>query len=170
MENQQRAIKTPAWKSPWVIGWVASIFIVLAANLVMVYLAIRTNPGLVVEDYYERGQNYEKTLFSRRANDPGWHMSVDLPEDAVAGSEIPVSFSVLDRAGVPVTPDQVTFFAYRPSDSRRDFAVPMQEETRGLYTAKVMFRLKGVWDILVSARQGGEEYNLGRRIEVAAPY
>ena len=169
MQNQAEILKTPAWKSPWVIGWVTSIFIVLGVNLYMVILAIDTNPGLVVEDYYERGQDYERTLFAKQAADPGWHMTVNLPKRVTAGSVIPVHFSVLDKAGVPMEPDSVTFYAYRPSDAMQDFSVQMEKEAKGMYSAKAQFRLKGAWDILVSARTGEDEYHVGRRIDVAAP-
>ena len=169
MEDQTRTVKIPAWKSPWVIGWVISVLIVLGVNLFMVYLAIDTNPGLVVEDYYERGQDYEKRMFSKLARDPGWHMTINLPETVVAGNHTPVQFTLLDKAGVPVEPRSVTFYAYRPSDASKDFSVPMEKEAKGLYTAKAQFRLKGTWDILASVKAGTEEYNLGRRIHVIAP-
>lgn len=169
MEQQAQTNKTPAWKSPWLIGWMGLVLTVLAVNLVMVYLAIETNPGLVVEDYYDRGQDYEKTMFSKRANDPGWHMKVDLPEVLVAGEHIPVHFSVVDKSGVPVVADSAIFYAYRPSDVTRDFSQAMQQEATGLYSTKAQFRLKGVWDIMLAVTQGGEEYSIGRRINLVAP-
>ena len=86
-----------------------------------------------------------------------------------AGSLTSVQLSVLDKAGVPVTPDSVTFYAYRPSDATQDFSVPMDEQAAGLYTAKAEFRLKGAWDILASARSGEDEYHVGQRIVVVAP-
>ena len=52
---------TPAWKSPWVIGWIALVSVVLIVNLTLVILGISTNPGLVIETFYDRGQNHEKT-------------------------------------------------------------------------------------------------------------
>ena len=39
----------------------------------------------------------------------------------------------------PVQPDSVTFYAYRPSDAARDFSVPMERQTKGLYSAKAQF-------------------------------
>ena len=52
----------------------------------------------------------------------------------------------------------------------RDFSLSMAQEAKGLYTAKVKFRLKGLWDILVSVRSGEDEFNIGERINVVAPY
>ena len=37
------------------------------ANGVFIYLALNNNPGLVVDDYYERGQDYEKNMLKRMA-------------------------------------------------------------------------------------------------------
>ncbi len=168
MENP-RSTPTPAWKSPWVIGWVASVVIVLMVNAAMVWFAVTSNPGLVVKDYYERGQHYERSLLSRLAKDPGWLMTINLPQELVTGRMQPMRFSVVDKAGVPVRPEAVTFHAYRPSDASRDFSIPMKEEGAGRYRADAAFPLKGIWDILVSVRQGDDEYNVGRRITVLEP-
>ena len=45
----------------------------------------------------------------------------------------------------------------------------MEKQAKGLYSAKAQFVLKGYWDILVSARKGDDEYNVGQRIDVVAP-
>jgi len=159
----------PAWKSPWVIGWIALVLAVLGVNLTMVYLAIATNPGLVNEDFYERGQHYEQTLVSKMARNPGWELHQDVPDEIVAGKATIIRFFLVDKAGQPVIPDGVSFHAYRPSDSAQDFTLPMVEEGRGRYRVDVAFPLVGIWDTLVSVRQGEDEHNLGRRVRVRRP-
>lgn len=159
----------PAWKSPWVMAWIALVIAVLGVNGVMVYLAVATNPGLVVEDYYERGQNYERTMLSKDARKPGWILRADIPEQVKAGVVTPIRFFLVDKAGQPVTPESVELFAYRPSDASQDFSVPMTQEGPGRYLADVAFPLIGVWDTLVAARYGEGEYNVGQRINVRRP-
>ena len=159
----------PAWKSPWVIGWVALVLVVLGVNLTMVYLAIVTNPGLVAEDFYDRGQDYEQNMLSRMARHPGWQMHLDLPADIKAGESNRIRFFLTDKAGQPVTPGNVAFYAYRPSDALRDFAKPMQEEGSGRYGVDVSFPLIGVWDLLVAVGHDEDEYSVGRRIQVVQP-
>lgn len=159
----------PGWKSPWVIAWIALVIVVLGVNAVMVYLAVATNPGLVVEDYYERGQNFERTLFSKDARDPGWVLTTDIPQDIRAGELTKIRFFLVDKAGQPVTPDAVDLYVYRPSDAARDFSVGMKEEAPGRYMAEVSFPLVGVWDTLVAARNGEDEHHIGKRIEVERP-
>ena len=157
------------WRSPWVLAWIGLILVVLAVNFTFVYLAISTNPGLVSDDFYDRGQHYEQTLASRLARDPGWTLRTDIPDDLKPGESATVRVILVDKAGQPVTPDQVTFFAYRPSDKNRDFSVPMLEEGKGRYAARVSFPLFGAWDGLVAVRQGADEYTRGERIVVTRP-
>ena len=159
----------PAWKSPWVIAWIALVIAVLGVNFTMVYLAVATNPGLVVEDFYERGQHYERNMFSKEAGDLGWDLRADFPEDIRAGVSTSIHFFPVDRAGQPVTPDSVELFIYRPSDATRDFKVDMTEEGPGRYVANLSFPLIGVWDSLVAVRSGDDEYHVGQRIEVKRP-
>ena len=161
--------RTRAWKSPWVFAWVALVIAVLGVNAVMVYLAVATDPGLVVRDYYERGQHYERTMFSKNARDPGWVLHADMPADIVVGQRTRIHFFVVDKAGQPVTPKSVELFAYRPSDATRDFSAVMTEEGPGRYMADVSFPLIGVWDTLVAIRNGDDEYQVGKRIEVLRP-
>lgn len=156
-----------AWRSPWFLGWIGLVVVVLGVNATMIVLAFMTNPGLVVDDYYERGRDVERTLTTRRAEAPGWTMSLDTPADIAKNRSTMVRFYVVDSAGQPVRPDQVTYYAYRPSDPSADFSVPMVEEAPGRYAAEVSFSLSGLWDTLVAAQTDGQEVAYDQRIGVA---
>lgn len=156
-----------AWRSPWVRAWVATLLVVVSANVLMIYLAIDANPGLVVEDYYERGQDYEKNMVARMERDPRWRMRIKTSNTPPLATPVPINFSVMDKEGQPVIPDAVTFYVYRPSDAKQDFSVPMQQQSPGHYLADVSFPLKGVWDTLVSVQKGDEEYHQALRVIVA---
>jgi nitrogen fixation protein FixH len=161
--------QTSAWRSPWVIGWVGLVVVVLGVNLTMVVLAVATNPGLVNDNYYERGQHYERTMMSRLARDPGWTLTADFPDDIRLNEPTTLRVFLVDKAGQPVSPEGVTFHAYRPSDKSMDFSAPMLEEGKGRYAARLSFPLYGVWDTLVAVRQGEDEYMTGARVSVARP-
>jgi len=156
--------KQSAWRSPWVIAWVGILVAFVLISGVRIFLAIDTNPGLVVQDYYERGQDYEENRLKREARDPGWNMEIEAPAFVDVSSPVLYGFRVTDRAGNPVSPDAVIFYAYRPADATQDFAVPMEPVGPGYYQASVSFPLLGVWDILISAKQGQDEFNLPHRI------
>ena len=157
---------TPALRNPWVIGWLGLVVAVLTVNLIMVYFAISTNPGLVNTDYYERGQDYEQTLMSRQARNPDWTMRADIPQPLRVGEPQSIRIVLVDRAGLPVDPDAVTFFAYRPSDAGRDFSLPMIREDKGRYVVKAAFPLIGVWDTLIAVKSGADEYSVSERVAV----
>lgn len=162
--SSQRPIS--AWRSPWLLGSIGLIAAVLAVNATMVYFAVTTSPGLVKEDYYERGRDYERTLASRLASAAQWTMRLDVPPDIEAGVPTTLRFFVVDAAGRPGTPERGELYAYRPADARRDFSTPMVAEGRGRYAAQISFPLIGVWDTLVAATVGGEEQLIGERVRV----
>jgi nitrogen fixation protein FixH len=151
------------------LGWIGLVVVVLGVNLTFVYLAIRTNPGLVNANYYERGQQYERTMVSRQALDPGWLMRADLPQPIIAGVEETLRLVLVDKAGLPVDVDEAIFYAYRPSDVARDFSVPMVKEGPGRYRAEVSFPLIGVWDVLMAVATDAGEFSIGERVTVARP-
>jgi nitrogen fixation protein FixH len=158
--------KKSAWRSPWIIGWVAMVVIFFTMNMIMIYLAKTNNPGLVVEDFYDRGQDYEQNMLKRQARNPGWQMVVEFPKKIEPNTPFTCHYRVTDKEGVPIDPDGVIFYAYRPSDAKQDFQLPMKRIETGIYEVEVNFVLKGVWDTLVSARQGEDEYNTPQRVSV----
>ena len=55
---------TDGKRNPWVIGWFGLVVVFLSVNAVFFVLAVISNPGLVVEDYYEQGRQYEKNAIN----------------------------------------------------------------------------------------------------------
>ncbi len=156
--------KQSPWRNPWVQGWVGLLVVFLMANGVMIYLSITNNPGLVVDDYYERGQDYEQNMLKRQARDPGWKMKVIAPERVDVGVPARYGVRIIGSDGYPVAPDSVTFYAYRPANAKSDFSMPMAATDSGVYEANVSFPELGVWDILISAKHGDDEYNQPYRV------
>ncbi len=140
------------------------LLVFVSVNAVMIYLAESRNPGLVVDNYYERGEDYEENMLKKLAKDPGWQMTIEAPDNV--GVEVPsrFGFAILTKEGQPATPDSVIFYAYRPSGKIHDFFVPMQKDVEGHYQADISFPLKGIWDIVVAAKFGEEEYHASYRL------
>lgn len=157
MPNRQ-----PAWRNPWVITWVTILLAFILISGIRIFLAVQTNPGLVDENYYERGQSYEKERLSRMARDR-WQMRIKAPDFIDIAVPVVFDFEVKDKQGYPVTPDEVTFYVYRPSDVKQDFSLPMEKVGEGRYRIEASFPLLGVWDILVSVKNGEDEYNVPYR-------
>lgn len=156
--------KQSPWRNPWVQGWIGLLVVFLIANMVMIYLAVTHNPGLVVDDYYERGQDYEQNMLKRQARNPGWQMQIVAPERVDVATPARYGVRITGKDGYPVSPDAVTFHAYRPANAKLDFSVTMQASDSGVYEADISFPSLGVWDILISAKHGDDEYHLSHRV------
>ncbi len=62
-----------ALRNPWVIGWIAMVVLVLIINMFMISQAVITAPGLVNDQYYDKGKNYHKTVARRQQVESlGW--------------------------------------------------------------------------------------------------
>nr|VFK24707.1 MAG: Nitrogen fixation protein FixH [Candidatus Kentron sp. FM] len=149
------------------------MFIILCANATMIYLAMDTNPGLVVVDYYDRGQNYERTVLSRQALSRKLSLQLDVPPEIRQGEPATFRFTGADNGGRPIEPDAVTLYAYRPSNCAHDFSLPMTKtapvtkDGEDPYLTRATFPLQGVWDIVIAVEQDGIEHHVARRVTVA---
>jgi nitrogen fixation protein FixH len=164
---QQKSIhkSESPWSSPWVLGWIGMIVVVLAVNALMIWLAIDTSPGLVTESYYDHGANYEKTLQKRERRDQlAWNAKLQIPERILVGNPTPIRIIAVDKRGVPLAADTATLYAYRPSDADADFAVQMIIERAGTYIAMAQFPLLGTWDLIASIKHGEDKLDITGRI------
>ncbi|NNJ83613.1 MAG: nitrogen fixation protein FixH, partial [Gammaproteobacteria bacterium] len=103
----------PAWRNPWILGGGFIIVVVLSANAAMIYLAIDSNPGLVVEDYYDKGQDYEKTVLTRQALSQQLSLRIDAPREIQLGEATTFQLTGVDNTDQPIQIDAVTLHAYR---------------------------------------------------------
>lgn len=158
--------KSSPWRSPMIQIWCGLLFIFFVANGVFIYLALTSNPGLVVEDYYERGQSYEQNMLSRIAANPGWEMRIEMIDPAVQNQSANLRFYLQGTSGELLTLESVRLFVYRPSNANNDFDLPMRELSHGVYEVDVSFPLPGVWDLLAVVAKDGGEFSQALRVHV----
>ena len=159
-------MKNTWYKSPLLLIW---LFLVVMAMSGTIYMVIQANSGfsgLVVEDFYERGQNYEENIKTKLENNAKWLPIFKLSE-AVLNQEVTIDFSLSGKDGQAAIIEKMTLFVYRPSNAKKDFNMPMtllsDSET---YQAKVTFPDKGKWDLLASAIIDGVEVNYPQKVFV----
>ena len=154
------------YKSPLLLAW---LFLVLTAMAGTIYMVIQANsgfPGLVVDDFYERGQDYEENIHKKFENNEKWTTEFQTDEIYLNKATV-ISISITDNAGIPAKPEGVTLFAYRPSNSKKDFSVPMKlSADKRTYQANMTFDVKGKWDLLASIKIEGVEVNYAKNIFV----
>jgi len=159
-----------AWKNPFIIAWVTILLIVLTVNFFMVSMAIVTNPGLVIEDYYEQGKRMDVILAEqRRMEKLGWQLEVDMPILS-EGKAQQVKLAVKDKENNAFDVDSAILYYYRPSDRKLDGEITMTKVPgTGLYEQTLTLPLKGKWDLIMEVTKGDQRYNIGRSIMVQDP-
>lgn len=157
------------YKSPWVIGWLLLVVLVLSVNAFMIIKAVDNNPGLVVDDFYERGQHYEENISKKLKNNLKWKTEY-LIDEILVGKETLILFRITDQLEQFKKAEKITLFAYRPADAKKDFSKPMTlistEDGMQYYAASMTFNVKGTWDLLAGATVEGKEVNYAKRIFV----
>lgn len=159
-----------AWKNPLVIFWFAIVLTVLMVNFFMVSMAVVTNPGLVVDDYYERGKNHAAIMAKRIEMDKmGWQLNVDLPVMSESKAST-ILLTILDKDNQVFNVDSAILYYYRPSDRHLDGSIELAYTGEvGKYKADFSLPLKGKWDVILEVVQGENKYSVGRSIMVQDP-
>ena len=157
--------ESSALKNPWFLGIGLALLITMSGTFFLIYTAFKNPPNLVVDDFYERGQAYEKTQHQIDAQKAlGWTGTLLLPGKRKVGKQQTYSLLIQDENAVAVALDTVTLYAYRASDKAADFSAEMQSVGGGRYDAEIAFPLKGTWELNVEAKRGADKYLINKRI------
>ncbi len=167
MNTEKETIQKKSWyKSPWVIGWLLLVATVLGVNIFMIMQSMNKFPGLVVDDFYERGQDYEENIHKKLKNNNLWKTSFDYQQIHLK-QPADIRFVITDQQGNSANIEKMTLYLYRPANAKKDFSLPMKvTEKDNTWHASVTFDSKGKWDILVSVIIDGKEANYGESIFV----
>lgn len=159
-----------AWKNPLVIFWFVILLVVLMVNFFMVSMAIVTNPGLVIDDFYERGKNHAAILAHRQEMEKlGWQLNIDMPLLSEGKAE-KLTLDIKDSNGQLFDVDSAVLYFYRPSDRNLDGSISFQSAgAMGQYIADFSLPLKGKWDFILEVVKGENKYSIGRSIMVQDP-
>jgi nitrogen fixation protein FixH len=156
-----------ALKNPWVIGLILFFISFVSANIVFITLAFKSPPNLVVEDFYERGERYEETQKQiEKEKALGWSGTIISPSQTRVNQLQNHDVLLQGKNSARLALDSVVLNAYRPSDAQADFSVNMKPGNPGMYTAEVSFPLPGIWDVIVVATQGEDEFLVTKRVNI----
>lgn len=160
-------------KLPPEIAW--PLFVVLLLTLGVLttlasLVASRSDGGVqVVEDYYQKAVDWDKTHDAQAASDAlGWSAALSLTP---AGEGFRLGWEIRDRAGQPVEDLSGTVQGFRPERAGARFEAPLEAIAPGAYVAHVPALEAGLWDFDLSARQGAHWFHTTMRREVgSAPH
>ncbi len=164
--EKENTKKKNCYKSPWVIGWLLLVATVLGVNMYMIMQSMNDFPGLVVDDFYERGQDYEENIHKKLDNNNLWKTSFDY-QQIHPNQPADIRFVITDQQGNTANIEKITMYLYRPANAKKDFSMPMKAtEKNNTWHTSVTFDSKGKWDMLVSVIIDGKEANYGESIFV----
>lgn len=158
--------KNSALRSPWVYGWILLVVVVLAVNFTMIMFSRDKNPGLVNDDFYERGQDYEKNMAERLAKNLQWKSQYIFNAPIKLNVPQEIKFHLENVNGEYPQIDAIDLYVYRPADAKLDFKQDMKQIDNYTSVGTITFPAKGIWDLLVAVKIGEEEFNFGKRVFV----
>jgi len=134
----------------WGTGIVIAFGIFGVGLAAMIWIALSTPTDLVVDDYYQRGLEYEGRIQSmQRAQSVGAAMTVN---GRTGGLTI-----TLPGIARPAEANG-TVRLYRPSDRAMDFATPLSLDALGSMSIESPRLQPGLWTVKADWVAGGVEY------------
>ncbi|QGP79189.1 FixH family protein [Sphingobium sp. CAP-1] len=135
-------------------GWhmtgilVAFFAVVIAVNLVMATIAVRSFGGTVVDNSYVESQKFNHYLAQARAQDRlGWR------DDMALDEQRHVILTLTDARGAPVAGAGIAAVAEHPLGRAPDIALAFHETTPGHYASAASLPA-GRWQVRASIDQG----------------
>jgi len=144
---------------PWY--FVAFFVVLFSFDGIFVYLAVSSHRGVVEDNSYQRGLNYNDTVAASEAQAAlGWH------SDLVFTADDTLELQMADADGNPLRAARVTARFFRPTQAGSDFTITLDEAAGGLYTSEPINTVPGQWEVRVFVLWKQHHYQLSERILV----
>lgn len=132
----------------WMVLFFATIF---AVNGTFFYLAMDSWPGLVTENPYESGLEYNQVLDSaERQSQLGWQSTLDVTELDNAHH---IAVTVRDDTDNPIAGLQIQVVFRRPVNDVENLSIILSEKADGKYSSGVSLPSLGRWYVDLTAVQ-----------------
>lgn len=146
-------------------GWhmtgllVAFFAVVIAVNMLMATLAVRSFGGVVVDNSYVASQKFNLWLHEARAQSRlGWRDEVTMLPDRH------VALRLTDAQGKPIAGSTVTAIAQHPLGRAPDIALAFHERAPGRYASDHALP-DGRWQLRLTVRHGADQHHILREID-----
>ncbi len=131
------------------LGMIAFFGVVFAVNGVFLYQALSTHTGIVANEPYRKGLEYNQRIEAdERQQALGWTVDLAVPDRAGE-----VRAVMVDSSKRPVTGLRLVGRVGRPSTSDRDHALEFKEASAGSYVAPVAALEEGAWIVELQASE-----------------
>ncbi len=143
-------------KFNWGTGIFISIVIFMIITVILTIIFMNQRVDLVTNNYYEKTLTYQKQIDTyKRTAELKQRVSFNY-----ADNKINISFpdSYLQQIN-----DGKLYF-YRPSDSRKDFTIPIQLDKRGSQTFNMTKIDKGYWKVEIQWTMDNQNYLMEKSV------
>ena len=131
----------------WLIGFFAVIF---AANAVLLYLALGSFPGVVVESSYQAGQNYNHDIATAKEQAVlGWQVETSLVRTTETAARLDVT--ARDKSGAALSGLAFVAVLKHPAQEGVDVSVVLAESRPGHYVSVLGDLPAGNWLLEIEA-------------------
>lgn len=132
--------------------------ILIILDSVFVYLATSTHRGVVTENAYNQGLNYNKIIeASKKQNDLNWKSEIIYQDDFL-------NFYLENEKKDSFDGASVTAFLVRPTQTGYDFSIKLEKQRNGKFQKLIKFPLKGQWDVKILVIWNKHKYQTIKRI------
>jgi nitrogen fixation protein FixH len=153
----EQSIKNP--KDKYILLYFVLFFsTIIILDSIFIYLAVSTQTGLVTDQAYERGLDFNKTL-SIAENQPNISQTF-LYQDGK------LIWEIAEKSGKPIDNAIVSANVIRPVIEGYDFYIEFKHVKNGLYQASPDFPLKGLWRLKLQCKWGDKQYQSSQEIIV----
>jgi len=156
MQNNSLAQQKPWYVQPWVWLLIAVPATAVIVGMFLLYFAITTNDGLVVDDYYTRGKAINLDLArDRAAQTHGLEARFDID---MARNRVTLTLKSHDYA----PPREAKLSFLHPTQPHHDQHVLLQQVGEGQYSAGINELGRGKWYVQLEA----DDWRLSGRMQM----
>lgn len=145
----------------WIPWYFVAFFVVLAIlDGIFVYIATSTHTGVVTDEAYQRGLDYNDTIAAAEAQVAlGWSGTVELRNGQLVGV-------LSDANGRAMVGARAQAHFFRPTQDGSDFSVSLSEVSDGRYVSPVINAVPGQWDVRIFVEWKQKQFQTAERIVV----
>lgn len=143
-------------KFNWGTGIFISIVVFMIITVILTVIFMNQRVDLVTNNYYEKTLAYQNQIDT-------YKRTAELKERVsfnYAGDKISLSFP---GSFIQQVNDGMLYF-YRPSDSRKDFRVPIQLDKNGTQTFNTAKIDKGYWKVEILWKMNNQNYKMEKSV------
>lgn len=135
--------------------------VVFTVDVYFIYLSKKTWRGVIKENSYQSGLNYNQTLAEeRKQQDLGWKIAISFNNLGKRNGVLLINLQ--DKNSQIIQDAKISVEIKRPVQEGFDFSVT-PKFNGGIYEEKINFTLKGQWDFFITARKDDDVFKVTKR-------